>query len=312
MVSKLKAVVPEKIEKRLKLFLYGAAGVGKTIAALQFPNAYIIDTEKGSENYGETIKSSGSVLYQSNDYDDIKSQIEALLVEKHDYRTLIIDPITVIYLSIQDKWTKRFEKDAKEKNKQANAEMQDFGMRFWGKVKQEYKALQRLLLKLDMNVIVTAHQKDVYGAGFSKTGVTFDSMKGDDYFFDHVFRLEKRGKDRIAITEKERAEIGKGKFPAEFEWNYANFLKYYGADTIKREAQAVKMATIAQVEQLNELVNTVKIDDVVVEKWLIKADADTFNDFTEEQILKCIAFIEKKFEGVLKKDTVEKPKKEGK
>lgn len=308
MTTKLKAIVPEKIEKRLKIFLYGSAGVGKTIAALQFPNAYIIDTEKGCENYGESIAQSGSVIFQSNDYDDIKAQIEALLIENHSYRTLIIDPITVIYLSIQDKWTKRFEKDALEKNKHANADMQDFGMRFWGKVKSDYKALQRLILKLDMNVIVTAHQKDVYGGNFSKLGVTFDSMKGDDYFFDNVFRLEKRGKDRIAITEKERAEIGKSKFPDEFEWNYANFLKYYGAETIKREAQAVKMATAEQVEKLNALVSTVKIDDLIIEKWLIKADADTFADFTEDQILKCIAHIEKQFEWVLKKDTAETKK----
>ena len=60
--SKLKAVVPEKIEKRLKLFLYGKAGIGKTMAALQFPNAYIIDTERGCDNYGETIKKWGLLL----------------------------------------------------------------------------------------------------------------------------------------------------------------------------------------------------------------------------------------------------------
>jgi flagellar biosynthesis GTPase FlhF len=44
----LRAKKPEAVEKRLKLFMYGPAGVGKTTAAIQFPNAYIIDCEKGT------------------------------------------------------------------------------------------------------------------------------------------------------------------------------------------------------------------------------------------------------------------------
>ena len=47
----LRAKAPEVKEKRLKLFVYGPAGVGKTVAALQFPNSYLIDTEKGSDFY---------------------------------------------------------------------------------------------------------------------------------------------------------------------------------------------------------------------------------------------------------------------
>ena len=43
----LKGIKPEMKEKRLKLFLYGPAGVGKTTAAIQFPQSYIIDMERG-------------------------------------------------------------------------------------------------------------------------------------------------------------------------------------------------------------------------------------------------------------------------
>ena len=39
----LRAKAPEAVAKRLKLFMFGAAGVGKTTAAIQFPNSYIID-----------------------------------------------------------------------------------------------------------------------------------------------------------------------------------------------------------------------------------------------------------------------------
>src|SRR3990167_1248284 len=182
-------------------------------------------------------------------------QIEALLTEKHEYKTLIIDPITVIFQGIQDLWTHRFENDAREKSKSANADMQDFGMRYWGKVKSDYKALQRLILRLDMNVIVTSHQKDVYGAGFSKMGVTFDAEKATDYFFDFVFRMENRNGKRIALKMKERAEIGKEKFPGEFDWSYDNFQKFYGKEVLERKAEAVSMASKDQVEMIKTLVN---------------------------------------------------------
>jgi GTPase SAR1 family protein len=292
--SKLKAKKPEVKEKRLKMFVYGSAGVGKTTACIQFPNAYIIDTEKGTDYYADTIIKSGSAVLQSADFSEIKEQIGYLITEPHDYRTLIIDPATLVYASLQELWSKKFEREAISKNKATNVEMQDWGMRFWGKVKSDWKALQRQLLKVDMNVIITAHQKDVYGSNSSKIGVSFDSMKGDDYFFDNVFRLEKRGKDRFAITEKERSEIGKNKFPEEFVWSYDNFLKFYGEEVLVRKAEPIKMATAEQVARLNELLEVVKIEDDTITKWLTKADVDGFDEFTADQIEKCIAFVNNK------------------
>ena len=51
----LRAKKPEAVTKRLKLFMFGPAGVGKTTAAIQFPNSYIIDCERGTENYDKLI-----------------------------------------------------------------------------------------------------------------------------------------------------------------------------------------------------------------------------------------------------------------
>jgi len=298
--STLRGVVPEKIEKRLKLFLYGPSGVGKTTAAIQFPNAYIIDAEHGSDFYADTIAKSGSVVFHSNIFSEVKQELENLLTESHGYKTLIIDPITPLYQSIQEEWARRFEGQLREKGNDKAAEMGDFGLRFWGKVKSDYKAIQRLILRLDMNVIVTAHQKDVYGVNSSKVGVAPDSMKGDSYFFDNVLRLETRGKDRVAVVEKERAEIGKNKFPEEFVWSYEGFKKFYGAEIIERLAKPTPMATKDQVRRLETLVETVKIDSGIVDKWLSKADADSFADFTENQILKCIAVMDKRLEEAKK------------
>lgn len=304
----LKAVKPEVKEKRLKLFLFGEAGVGKTLAALQFPNAYIIDTEKGTDFYAEAINKSGSVVFQSLNPDDIKEEVRQLLTTKHPYKTLIIDPITQVYNATQEKWTRIFEKYSKNEKE---GEVQDFGMRYWAKVKSDFKALQRLTLQLDMNVIATSHQKDVYGTGFNKIGVTFDSMRGDDYFYDLVFRISKKGGERIAETIKERAEIGKNKFPAEFVWSYDNFCKFYGKSIIEKESTPVAMATKEQVERITQLIETVKIDETEINKWFAKADVSEWNEMNAEQIQKCIDFVQKKLGGVLPetKTTTKKEKK---
>jgi hypothetical protein len=282
---------PEVVEKRLKMFVYGPAGVGKTVAALAFKNAAIIDTEKGTDFYNKLISESNSVVLQSTNPDEIYEELKTLLTTKNEYKTLIIDPITQVYNAIQEKWTRIFEKHAKNAK---DAEVQDFGMRYWGKVKGEFKSIQRLLLQVDKNVIVTAHQKDVYGAGFSKTGVTFDSMKGDDYFFDLVFRIENRNGTRMAIRQKERAVPGENKFPEEFEWSYANFAKFYGAEIMEKESAPVLLATEEQVSRIKMLVETLNISDDEVEKIMRKFDVSSFEELTSDNIAKGITHFESK------------------
>lgn len=290
----LKAKTPTNKEKRLKLFLFGSAGVGKTIAALQFPKSYVVDAEKGSDFYANIIAQNGSVLLQSNNPDEIREEIKELLTTPHDYKTLILDPVTQIYQAIQEKWTRIFEKNTPGKA----GEVQDFGMRYWAKVKSEMKSLQRMILALDMNVIITSHQKDVYGSNFNKIGVTYDSMRGDDYLFDLIFQIEKKGDKRIARTIKERAEIGMHKFPEEFEWSYSNFCQFYGKEVIERAAKPVDMASNEQVEKLNGLLKVVNVPEETRQKWLTKTDCDTFEEMTSEQIQKCIDYVESQLQAV--------------
>jgi hypothetical protein len=287
----LKAQSPEAVEKRLKMFIYGPAGIGKTTSAIQFPNAVIIDMERGAQNYTKTIAKSKSIILDTTSPDEVKAELKTLLTEKHPYTTLILDPITSLYNGVQEKWNRIFEKHA---TSEKQAELQDFGMRYWGRVKSEYKSIQRLLMALDMNVIITSHQKDVYGAGMQKLGVGPDSMKGDQYFFDYVFQIDMINGKRMARTIKERAEIGENKFPETFEWSYPNFEKFYGKEVLKKAAVPVIMATPEQVAEIQRLLEVVKIDSEEVAKWFTKADVDSFDEMTGETISKCIAFVSKK------------------
>lgn len=292
----MKAKEPKAANKRLKLFLFGPMNSGKTTSALQFPKAVLIDMERGTDHYEKTIKKSRSVVLQTTSPDDVISEVKDLLTEKHDYRTLIIDPITIFYQAVQDKWSRVFEKYAKTEKEAA---LQDFGMRYWGRVKSEYKALLRMLFQLDMNVIVTAHQKDIYGPGMQRLDVGADSMKGDTHAFDYVFQLSIENGKCVAVTKKQRSEpLEPAKFPPQFEWSYENFCNFYGREVIERESSPVVMASVEQVAEIKRLVELVNVPPETVTSWFTKADVDAFEEMNAETIEKCIQFVKKKLEPV--------------
>ncbi len=272
----LRAKKPEQITKRLKLFLFGAAGTGKTTSAIQFPQAYIIDAEKGSENYDDLINSAGSVVFHTTDIDEVLEECRSLRSDPHDYRTLVIDPSTPLF------------EDALEKGEKKVGT--EFG-RHYGEAGKSMKRLCSLIMALDMNVIVTSHAKVEYGDDMKKTGYTFDSWKKLDYLFDLVLQLERRGEDRYAIVRKTRLKA----FPDgdAFRWSYAEFVKRHG-DAIANKAEVAPLATTEDVTRLNKLLEAVKLPDGTTDKWLKKANVECFEDMSSAAVAKCIEFIEKK------------------
>jgi hypothetical protein len=291
----LRGKSPEPKDKRLKMMLFGPAGIGKTTCAIQFPNSYIFDLERGTDNYHESIKRAGSVVFQTTNPDEVKAEIKALMTEKHSYSSIIIDPVTILYGAINEKWNRIFTKYA---DTEKQTELGDFGFRFWAKVKQDYKSIMRMLLACDCNLILISHQKDLYGDGMKKIGFGSDSMKGDEYMLDYIFQLAKDPKDkRIAITKKERSEIGQPKFPSEFEWSYKNFLVYYGKESLERPSTPIPLASPEQVVEVKRLLSIVKVEDSFETDVLTKADVDAWEELTAEKITKVIDHLTKKLGG---------------
>lgn len=276
---KLRGISPEKIEKRLKALFYGAPGVGKTTASIKFPKPYLIDTEKGATNdqYVEIIKKLGGVVYQTNDFDELLIEVKSLLTEKHEFKTLIIDPFTTLYNDLLDK----AEKDVGS----------EFG-RHYGEANKKVKHLLNLLLRLDMNVIITCHSKNLYGDNLSVLGQTFDGYKKLDYLFDLVFEIQKRGASRVGIIKKSRLES----FPdgETFPFDYEEISKRYGKKILEKDAIAEKLATTQQVARLKELIELYKEPDEIVQKWLTKAEATSFEEMNEIVITKLIIHMENK------------------
>jgi AAA domain len=278
-IMALRGVKPEAIQKRLKALFYGTAGVGKTTAAISFPCPYLIDTEKGAENdqYTRLMQQAGGAVFQTSDFDELMKEVKALLTEKHQYKTLIIDPLTTLYNDLLDK--------------SAIKNGTDFG-KHYNEANKRIKHLLSLLLRLDMNVIITSHAKNEYGQNMSVLGQTFDCYKKLDYLFDLVFEIQKRGKERTGLIKKSRIEA----FPdgETFPFSYNEISMRYGREILERDSIAEKLASKEQIGRLKMLIDLYKEPEEIIQKWLDKANVESFDEMNESIISKLIIYMENK------------------
>jgi hypothetical protein len=285
----LRGVKPKAVEKRLKALFFGGAGVGKTTAAIQFPQPYLIDTERGAENdqYVKLLEAAGGAYFFTTDFDEMVKEITSLLTEKHEFRSVIIDPMTVLYNDLCDK-------AAKSLATKEDPEGMAFG-RHKAKADRQIKHLLNLLLRLDMNVIITSHMKKRWGAGMVELGNTFDCYAKLDYLFDLVFEIQKRGKERVGIVQKTRIEA----FPEgeTFPFNYDEIANRYGRNILERAATVQSLATPQQVTEMKRLVELLKVPQDLQDKWLDKAQAETFAEMPTEAIKACIDHLNKQVRG---------------
>jgi hypothetical protein len=272
-MSKLKGKKPVATEKRLKALFYGLAGAGKTTAAISFPRVYLIDTEKGATNdqYVKIINDNGGVVFQTTSFEELLEEVTALLCEKHEYKTLVIDPLTILYNDLLDKAER--------------AVGSEFG-RHYGVANKEMKKLLNLLIRLDMNVILTCHAKNEYGDNLKVIGTTFDGYKKLDYLFDLVFEIQKRGKNRVALVKKSRIEAFED---AEvFPFSYEEVAKRYGKEILERDSKPQELASADQLIEYHRLIELFHVEPAIREKWLERCHASTPQELSKDAIEKII------------------------
>lgn len=269
----LRGKKPTTIEKRLKLLLFGKAGVGKTTAAIQFPKPYLIDTERGAENdqYVNILNKQGGASFFTNDPGELISEVQTLLSTKHGYRTLIIDPLTTIYNDLCDK-------GMKEKG-------EEFG-RYKMPADRTVKHLLALLVRLDMNVIITSHAKGEWANGAPTGKDTFDCYGKLDYLFDLSLEVQKRGVERVGVVRKSRIENFKD--TEVFPFSYDSIAEKYGREVLEREAKPETLATDDQISEMQRLIDLLKVGTEITDKWLDKAGAANWQEMPSDAIAKCI------------------------
>jgi len=278
----LKAKKPAVLESRLKALFYGNAGVGKTMAAIQFPKPYIIDTE-GSTNkpqYVREIEKAGGAVLMTVDFDEMVNEVRELLTTKHEYKTLVIDSLTLLYNDLLEKAERKVGTE--------------FG-RHYGEANKRMKQLLNLLFRLDMNVIITSHSKNEYGQNLAVLGQTFDCYKKLDYLFDLVFEIQKRGTTRIGVVKKSRIEnLPDGE---QFTFSYDEIANRYGRNVLERDAIAQELASDSEIRELTRLIDLIKVPEETYRKWLDKSNSEKWEEMPRDAIQKCIDFLKSKIQG---------------
>ncbi len=288
MATKLKAVDPKTTEPaKPKIMVFGKAGVGKTWTSLDFPSVYYIDTEGGAsrKQYTDKLKASNGVYFGieqgSQLFDNVIDEVKALATEKHDFRTLILDSGSKLYdlarQSAAESGGDEYGRDKKEANKPA-------------------RKLMSWLQRLDMNIIIICHEIPSWGIDAkgdrTQIGVTFDAWAKLDYDLDLVLNIQKLGPKHLAKVSKSRLE----EFPesTSFEWSYEEFAKRYGKDVIEGKSTQIVLASSEQLAELNTLLEVVRLPDGETDKWLKKANAESFAEMDSVKIAACINMLKTK------------------
>ncbi|HOX27262.1 MAG TPA: ATP-binding protein [Candidatus Krumholzibacteria bacterium] len=268
----------ETSNRRLKLFLWGDSGVGKTTLALRFPSPAVVDLEGGTEHYGGAFKFE---VLKATTADEVAAAVDWLLTHKHPYRTLIVDPVTLYWDALQRKWTDIFLRRNKG-SKGHHGDYYDLQPRDWQVVKAEFKEFIRKLIQLDMTVVVTAREKAQYAdGGFMRVvGTTFDGEKSLPYLFDTILRLYRDETGRfMAENIKDRTN----KLPrGHFEVSYQLFEARIGTESLDREAEPLRLVTPEQLARLGHFIAVSGMYPSKVSERLQAYGAKRLEDLTEE------------------------------
>jgi hypothetical protein len=236
-----------KQNPKLKVFIWGESGCGKTPFSLFFPDPAIIDMERGTIPYADLYPD--TEVFNSTNCDEVINTVKLLAKAEHDYKTLVIDSISIFWASLQKKWSDIFLK-RNEKGKGYKYEYYDMQVNNWNTVKAQWNEFVRLLLALDMNVIIIARAKTLYSEDgkMTKLGIVYDAEKNLHYAFDTVVKMRLNTKiETIGVCTRDRwrrIPTGKPFVCAEnfdFSKGYEFFKQRIGEDTLKRKPEAIEL-----------------------------------------------------------------------
>lgn len=286
---KLRGVDPKQAKQsKPKILIFGRPGVGKTWGAQDFPSVYYIDCEGGGNlpQYTDKLKRSGGMYLGphdgANDFAAVTEEIITLATTKHKFRTLVVDSYSKIFNTHITLEFERMERAGREMDKTFGAEK-----------KAAINWTRKWLTwfeRLDMNVILICHEKDVWKDN-KVVGVTYDGWDKLEYELHLAFHITKQGATRKAKVVKSRIEC----FPdaLTMEWSYEAFANLYGRDVLEADAQPVAMASPEQILDYAGMLDVIKVPENVLEKW----KEGEVSDLTAEAIQKRIDYLNKLKEG---------------
>lgn len=267
-----------------KFMISGESGVGKTFFALDFKKPILCDCEGGATRlqYQEKLKKSGGMYFGkeqgSQSFQEVIKLVKELTTQKHDFKTLIIDSFSYLYMLEAAEAEAKGGSDFGRDKKQANIPT---------------RQLMSQLEKLDLTVILITHSKDKWerkGKDILNVGTTFDGWEKMEYTLDLWIEILKGGKT-FQVKKSRIASLPQGD---SFPLSYDRFAELYGKEVLEKEAIPVVLASEEQVKRLKELCEGLKVEQETIKKWLTKCNVDSFEEMSGEQIQSLITFCEKK------------------
>jgi len=276
----LRAKPPVLQPNRFRGVIYGNTGVGKTHFTVSMPQVYYIDTE-GTEKYKkfvDMLKANGSEIAVINDLQDIINEVKELLSTKHNYKTLIIDSISVPCAHLANMEAERLSKKSK------GTEGTEFGANL-AKVKR---------------IIVTAHEKPKYETiNGQSTEVDKIADVNDKliYCLGSCFHIYVAGGKRKIVVKKTRYSEFKPFENVDFEDGYLTLKQRFGEEVFLREAIVEKLANKDQLLEIKRLITLLNIPEEKQQKWLTSSNSSSFDEMKEETMNKLIAHLKSQVKG---------------
>ena len=167
----------------IKLLVYGEPGTLKTRRALQMPDPiYVIDMECGAADYGELVEGKVAFYLRTKSHVEVGDAIrEVLQKEPSEVGTLIIDPISQVWQSLQNA---HVERQVQRKNKAAEDVFFDVGT--WGKLKRFYGDIMSGLLSAPFHVVMTARGKEKINERGVSSGYSYEGEKSTAFLANVV------------------------------------------------------------------------------------------------------------------------------
>ena len=277
-------------EKRLKLLLWGPLASRKTRLSLQFPSPIVLDLEAGTDFYKDEFDF-GVPADPITSSEDVWGLVRWLQAHDHPYRTIVIDPFTILWEMIQKRWHDIFLK--RETSSKGNRfDYYNFQGRDWRHPKNELKQLIWVLNnELDMNVIATAREKDLYAASSGTGGGDFMQVvaeKSLGYYFDTVLHVWQDPETKKTFGEVDKDRSNRLPQSGQFEVTYQALETLLGKQELGRKAKPAEKATDEQKAELEALFARHGFDADAVRDRLRTYGASGLNDLSRpaaEQIL---------------------------
>jgi hypothetical protein len=287
----LRAKKPEAQPNRFRAVIFGAPSAGKSHFVTNLPDVYYIDTEnlQKYKKFREMLDKNGGHIVSLNDMSDIINEVKELLSTKHNYKTLVIDSISVPCGHLAN-----LEVDRLVKASVKPIEGTEFGSNV-AKPKRLTYHLGMLLARLDMNVIVTAHEKAKF-EGAQEVGKIPDVSDKLAYLLGTTIHIQNAGGKRIGRIIKSRyTELTDGE-SINLDNGYETLKSRFGEDVFLREAILEKLCTKEQLSEISRLATLRRIPEETQQKWLTKFSSNSFQEISEINAQKIIVHL-KSLEG---------------